>query len=220
MIDLPEGVEHRVVVIDGREDRTVNGYTIAPHIPKVDVYDQQPDDQLLPLESFEVDRLHLSINGAEQGMPVAQDGFRCVVPPLREFVSGLEIVSEVVVQGREVAGFIDLTGGSICGQIRHHDAGVAIFTSEVSNDATLQILPLDAGPGRSIALPAKAWIIVSNVAGSKQDHDADFLLNYLISGSIPPGAPILDHSRNCPAPFSSAFPIYSIGPGCSNTQYP
>jgi hypothetical protein len=219
-VNLPEDVEHRVVLIDARNGRNANGHTIAPHIATVQIYGQSPEQGGIPLISRELDRQHLWIDGAAEGMPAVHDVFHCAVPSLRGRIADLVIDSSVVVDGVGAAGLFDLSGGTITAEIRHQGAGVAIFQSPVSDDATLQIQPHGGGPTESIPLPGTAWIIVSNVGDSGEDSDADFLLNYLVSGTIPPNAPILNGPLACPLSLRKVAPPFSIGPGCSNTQYP
>lgn len=220
-VHLPDGVVHRVVLIDGRHERKVDEHTIAPHIARVEIYGQSPEKGGIPLVSRELDRQHLWIDGAAEGIPAPHAAFHCAVPSLRARLPGLVIDPRVIVEGVEAVGLFDLSGGTITAEIRHEGAGVAIFNSPASDGAALRIQSFAGGPAESIKLPDTAWIVVSNVGGgSGEDHDADFLLNYLVSGFIPRHAPILKGPLPCPLTHRKVAPPFSIGPGCSNTQYP
>ena len=228
--ELPAGVDHRVVVIDGRQGRNVNGHAIAPHVPRVEVYDERPEEGTPQSAWFYLDKQRLRIDGAPDGQPAVLDSdrFRCAVPPLLEFFPTLSLASRVIVDGEEAAGFFDLSGGTIHAELRHVCAGVAVFESPVEDHATLQSWSMGGTLVGQIPLSGDAWIIVSNVGGiaggnadPSHDGNADFLLNYLVSGTIPDDASFPTECRHCPplAP-TMTFPFHSIGPGCSNTQYP
>jgi hypothetical protein len=112
--------------------------------------------------------------------------------------------------------------GKFWGGVDEHGASVACLDVVTDGDPVLRLLHFRGnGIPRDITLPDGAMIQLENVGpgSGKGDADHDFLLNFKIAQSIPVDARWPTDPMTCQriaVPFSGN----TVGPGCSNSNYP
>lgn len=220
------GVPHRVVLI--HEDHTVriNGFDIRSHRPSI----QLVTGTLLSGELPSLGRQILSVANAGEGAPSYDDLYQCAIPSLQKLsgeVDLLQLNTEVAIDRQLPAiAYFDVHQGCFSAVRASHGATAAMLTVETTGNPTLTVTSMDGnGDPVQFELSSGAVLAIRNEADGPENHiDADFLLHYKVTTSIPPGSPFPTMPIECdglpPLPIADASFGFDLGPGCSNSHYP
>ncbi len=208
--------QHRVVLINSEAQRIV-----ARHHPRVEIRQGQH-----VLFRHDLNGAAVSIDGALDGELTYDFHYNCALPRLlmERFTDSTNLSPRVKESpdASLVSGLIDLPNASFTAQMREDGAAVGVATVQIEGPRQISIQSF-AGAAQiideRIPVPEGAEVVFSNHAeGSDDDHD--FHLNFLIFEPVP------DVKRNvmrrvCPGILPhKRHGFGSIGPGCSNTNFP
>jgi hypothetical protein len=208
-----EGVDHRVVLINASREEKIHQYAIDPHLAKLrigTVGTPAPDGALLTIPNA-------VLNAVEY-----DSTFDCI-PRLADYADTLPPLSDAMVRGKDktlAAAYFDAAGKFYA---EATSGGAAIARLEVATDGppVLQITPFESAafPEQTVTLPNVCSIDIVNIGGPEStEHDYDFLLNFKIFERIPDKAWWPTEKRACPRFLRLDYG--TIGPGCSNSNYP
>lgn len=209
-------VQHRVVLINASEGKTVDGVHIAPHIALLQIGGAAP-------ETISLDGVRLSIGNATGDLLYI--GYESM-PSLRkemDSVAPLPPPSPKLLLDEpwpEIAAYFDLDHGSISACIDEMGSARATVTMTTSGDEVelvLEPFPGSAFAGTTRLLASPATIIVSNLSTMEEMERSHFLLHYTLGETLAkvPQIPRRIEGPRCPAPTYG-----TIGAGCSNSNYP
>ena len=211
----PIPVPHRVVMINSDALGTV-----ARHNTRVEVCEGD-----LVLHRYDLDGHAVSIDGALDGTLTYDQHYLCAVPLLlREGFAESMTLSPHVIDSPDralMAGLLDLPNGSFTAKMRPDGAAVGIATVQIEGPRRISIRQFGASEiVLELDVPPGADVVFTNSANPGEDDEIDFALNFLIAEPVPditrmnshrPCKQILPHTRHG---------WQSIGPGCSNTNFP
>lgn len=211
----PIPVPHRVVMINSDAQGTV-----ARHHTRVEICEGEN-----VLHRFDLDGHTVSIDGAPLATVTYDDHYRCAVPHLlREGFAESMTLSPRVTESPDaalVAGLVDLPNGRLTAKMRPDGAAVGIATVQIEGPRRISIRRFGSSEIVQVfPVPPGADVVFSNAANPGEDDATDFGLNFLIAEPVPvitrmnghrPCKQILRHTRHG---------WQSIGPGCSNTNFP
>ena len=210
----PIPVPHRVVMINSDAQGTV-----ARHHTRVEICE---GDRVL--QQYELDGHSVSIDGAVDGALTYDEHYDCAIPRLLldGFAESMTLSPRVTESPDRalVGGLIDLPNASFTARMRPDGAAVGIATVQIEGERRITIRRFGASQSHVIDVPPGADVVFSNSANPGEDDATDFSLNFLIAEPVPvitrmnghrPCKKILQHTRHG---------WQSIGPGCSNTNFP
>lgn len=204
---------HRVILINSAALQDVNR-----HQAKLEIWE---GDQ----KTFErdLDGERVSIAGALNGTVEVDSFYRCAVPHLLTdgFAESMTLSPRVTYAPNRalVAAMIDLPNGRLTAMKRKEGAVVAAAKVLTNGPRQLHLATLEGVPMPAVDIPRDAVVVLRNTASAEgEDEDRDFMLNFLIADPVPivRRLPL----RTCPGIPEHTRPGLSIGPGCSNTNFP
>ena len=208
--------EHRVVMINAAQDQEINGHKILAHEAKLRVPAEKP-------RSLPLDGVRLRVLNASSPDVAYTDSFFTCIPRATSFAPNLPALAPEVVRGRDpelVAAYFDAAGRFSAG-VDANGASVAILDVATVGDPILWIESFRDAHIEDIHLPNGAAIQIENLGpGADGDADHDFLLNFKIARSIPADAAWPTAPAGCGLGVELPFPSNTVGPGCSNSNYP
>jgi hypothetical protein len=224
-------VEHRVVLVNARESKTINEETIVAHEPSLRYTDREGTVQKMPLNG-----VHITVNAVDPKVVYDRSFFTCI-PRLTAYAPSLPSLGMDAAKGRDAnlaAAYFDAAGRFVAGA-DGNDASVAVLNVVTQDPPTLTLTNFDGTSRPPIELPDDAEIQIENVGPGKDggDRTHDFLLNFLVAQNIPTDATWPTKRAHCyvcrtsSAPTSSCkldvklpFPSNTVDVGCSNSNYP
>jgi len=216
--------EHRVVLINAREGKEINGRKIVGHEATLRYLDPQGTPQHEPLNGV---RITIK-NPSHTGIVYDKSFFTCI-PRLTTHAPKVMSLSLDVAKGHDpnlVAAYFDIPAGRLIAGADSNDASVAVLNIATDGDPILSIehFPTHpAGPRTTeLLLPPNAHIQLENVGPGRAQGDGphDFLLNLLVAQVIPPDATWPTTRADCKLDVALPFPSNTVDPGCSNSNYP
>lgn len=206
--------KHRVVLINGdkdfdRPDTPPKLRGIPPHIARVTLHLGQ--SRLLR-------GVELGIRTDEGPQPIDDHAWRNRLP--RVHIDGID---PDVIGGEnpsQTAAYLDVDRGtlSIC---CHNGAFVTVLTLDNVTNPRLTLRRFGETEVEEWPLDDGAEVFVENASQHQYEDDKHFNLHYLIGGmsrvgnARPPDRACTSGDLKCPIP-----PYASLGPGCSNSDYP
>jgi hypothetical protein len=224
-------VEHRVVLINGRGGKTINGNEIVGHEASLRYLDADGKPQKESLNG-----VHITVNAVDPKVVYDRSFFTCI-PRLTAFAPSLPSLGMDAAQGRDAnlaAAYFDAAGRFVAGADAN-DASVAVLNVVTQDPPTLTLANFDGTSRPPIELPDGAEIQIENVGPGKGggDQTHDFLLNFLVAQNIPTDASwptkrahcyvcrtSSDPTSSCKLDVRLPFPGNTVDVGCSNSNYP
>lgn len=216
--------EHRVVLINAREGKEINGRKIVRHDATLRYLDPQGTPQHEPLNGV---RITIK-NPSTTGLVYDKSFFTCI-PRLTAYAPNVMSLSLDVAKGHDpnlAAAYFDVTAGRFIAGADSNDASVAVLNIPTDGDPILSIEHFPTHPAgaitKEIPLPPNAHIQLENVGPGRAQGDGphDFLLNLLVAQVIPPDATWPTTRADCKLDVAVPFPSNTVDPGCSNSNYP
>jgi hypothetical protein len=208
--------EHRVVLINASRGDEINGKTIHAHHAWLLLPGRERPERV-PLPGV---RLTVP-NASDPDVTYDSSYFRCI-PRVTTYAANLPPLSKAVVNGRDpalAAAYFD-AAGRFSGGVDDHGASIAWLDVETTGDPVLRIEGFRDNSFQERILRDGDSIQIENLGpGSTGDSDHDFLLNFKIAQSIPTDAGWPKTAMSCHA-AEVPFPYNTVGPGCSNSNYP
>jgi hypothetical protein len=242
------GTPHRVLLVNASDQERLHRFPllkkldVKPHLARLQIRDEDVTGAVaeagwLPLDPqanvpgakvWKLDGVTLKISGAidTASRPVvdtciprlsefAPEGMAALLPPHR------------LDQAGELACIFDFPAVEVQGMLVPHGAAVGVIDVDLDGPAALEIQPFGGGAPISIPIRSGAEITISNIPAHgdpEQDHNADFLLHFLVTGDVPKDATFPEEPMLCAQELhTDNWPggekIYT-GPGCSNSNYP
>ncbi|HEX2060118.1 MAG TPA: hypothetical protein VHK90_05210 [Thermoanaerobaculia bacterium] len=215
LADLP--AKQRVVLVNARHGKEVKSLVITPHAPLL----------TLPDQTLRLDGATMSLQTANQSTLALQyDDTFANVPNLTMLMQGVATLgppSRAVVLERDplhAAGYFDIDFGTLSAAQDGNGAAVVSLQATSSDPIYLVNQPWD-GPAETLAIPSGSILMVANVDEDPQrdlSHPAiDFLLHYVTAETMPaiPQVP-----QTIDLPQTVTHPFFTVGAGCSNSNYP
>ncbi len=220
--DDPDSAEpHRVVLVNAREGHPDRG--IEPHFPFMHV---RPEDILSGEVPDDLTGVTITIRDRD-AKPQYSPAYRTCIPHLVRYTEELVEINPDVTLGRDparVAAYVDVHGGHWHAGVDAGGAAVAYVTIQTDTDGVaLSLKPFDDKLLPDLVLEDNTTIQVENVGRGMDDNDHDFLLHFLIMSRIPADAwwPVEGELTCQPLPLPLPWPTRgTVGPGCSNSNYP
>lgn len=206
--------KHRVVLVNGdkdfnRPDTPPKLRGIPPHIARVT--EMQGQSRMLT-------GVQLGIRTDEGPQPVDDHAWRNRLP--RVHVNGIDLD---VIDGEDpsqTAAYIDIDRGrlSIC---CHQGAFVSVLTLDNVTNPRLTLRCFGQNDVEEWPLEDGAEVHIDNASQHQYEDEKHFNLHYLIGGMSRVGqAGPPDRSCTSSDPKCAIPPFASLGPGCSNSDYP
>ena len=236
---------HRVLLVNAIAGRAIpdGGVTIPPHEPLITIDPAQlvhPDSAkdfaapFLPVYEDEPGTwtlLGVNLTIANPTGPYARDWrYLCGIPKLTTLDPMLGLLSGDFVVGSRVnntAAYFDVTSGGFTAFLTSDGAAAATAViTTVDDNPQLVATSFDTLEQRRLIFNDGATIVVSNEEPKPTSNDDDFLLNYLIARNLSATKPPIPPQSECllgvGVPNGAKVPrsAFSIGPGCSNSNYP
>jgi hypothetical protein len=207
-----KGVPHRVVLINASKGDHIHDLPIDPHFAGLNIGvpdTPRPDGALFTIP-----------NAVSEAVDYDSSFERCI-PRLADYSSSpLPPLSDAMTRGKDkalAAAYFD-AAGKFSAEVTHGGASVAKLVVETNGSPILRIAPFDGASPEDVNLPDDATIEIANIVGSEAtENDHDFLLNFKILEKIPDDASWPTEGKECQR---SNRAYTTIGPGCSNTNYP
>ena len=215
-----EDVPHRVVLVHEEQDVTINGYKIRSHKPYFMLERGEVVSGELPREPR---RVVLSIENGTGDAPSYDDDYDCAVFSLSRLIDrNLPLNRAVAVErARPASVYFDVDHGDFTAGFISGGATAARLTAETAGNPAISIAPMDGGATSLVEVTSGSVLIIQNDAGAlSAHHDADFLLHYNLTESIPKDAKFPEKPPQCPGLEVFPIPVNELGPGCSNSNYP
>jgi hypothetical protein len=210
---------HRSVLVNAREGRPDRG--IQPHHPLLRVR----TEDILEGEIPDLTGVTVTVRDRDP-KPSYSEAYRTCIPHLVSYTEELVEVDPDVTLGRNetrTAAYIDVHGGVWNAGVDKNGAAVAYVTIQTdTGNVALSIKRFDDELLPDLVIRDNAAIQVENIGRSLDDHDHDFLLHFLIMNRIPGDAwwPVEGDLKCEPLPVPLPWGGGTIGPGCSNSNYP
>jgi hypothetical protein len=212
---------HRAVLHNARDGKKIGGHDIHPHWPRMVV--SPPPAEPLP----ELDGVTIAVRGVTSG-PLDYSRYRCV-PSVRDFTdTDFEIDDEVRRGGScdKTAAHVELERGTFRGGLTkwgEDQRGVAVAWVELATAATptLELRRYGSPRTETLTLPDEAQVVFENLGREHgDDSDHDFLLHFLIAKAVPKNARYPKALLCADEVILPYVPNVTVGPGCSNSNYP
>jgi hypothetical protein len=210
----PDSTPHRAILINSDAQTAVT--PAAPHHARVEIWKGN-----LLLQRRDLNGAAVSIVGALDGTVTYDEHYRCAIPRLLldGFAESMTLSRRVrqTPDAALVSGLIDLPNARFTAEKLPHGAVVAKATVQVRERVLISIQSF-AGESEILEVEDGAFVLFRNTAAPNQDHDDDFDLHFLIADPVP----VVRRNvvrRVCNIPMHP-LPMQSIGPGCSNTNFP
>lgn len=170
-------------------------------------------------ETRELHGVHLALDVEGSG-PTYEHAYRTCIQRVKEYAPDLPSLSEDVVKnGAGVAAFFDVAAGVFSAGV-DHGASVAVLTVVTEQAPTLKITPF-GGPTESKQLQDGAILQIANIGHEAHDDKPhDFLLHYKIAQDVPADATWPTRGKTLCGWVIPPYPHNTVGPGCSNSDYP
>jgi hypothetical protein len=211
---------HRTVLVNAREGHPDRD--IQPHFPLLRVH---PED-IISGEVPDLAGVTITVHDSD-AKPDYSDEYRTCIPHLVRYTEEDVEINPQVTVGRDparTAAHIDIHGGHWCAGVDKEGAAVAYVTIETDTEnVALSIKPFDDELFPDLVIRNNAEIQIENIGrGTDDDQDHDFLLHFLIMSHIPADAwwPEEGDLTCKPLPRPLPWDEGTIGPGCSNSNYP
>jgi hypothetical protein len=216
--------EHRVVLINAREGKEINGRTIVQHEATLRYLDLERTPRHEPLNGV---RITIK-NPSTTDIAYDKSFFTCI-PRLTTYAPNIMSLSLDVAKGHDpnlVAAYFDITAGRLIAGADANDASVAVLNVPTDGNPILSIETFPGHPNgqatKQILLPPDAHIQLENVGPGLGHGEGphDFLLNLLVAQVIPPDATWPTTRADCKLDVALPFRGNTVDPGCSNSNYP
>ncbi len=210
----PDATPHRVILINS--DAQTGATPVAKHHTRVEIWNGDVLRQWRELNGAAV-----SIVGALDGTVTYDGHYHCAIPRLlRDGFAESMTLSRQVTDAPDaslVSGLIDLPNARFTAEKLPHGAVLAKATVQAKKPTRISIHLFD---GHSEILPVEDgdYVVFKNTAAPHQDGEEDFDLHFLIADPVPVIRQNVPR-RVCDIPMHP-LPMQSIGPGCSNTNFP
>jgi hypothetical protein len=209
---------HRAILVNAQAGVPDRG--IEPHFPSMRA---DPTD-IIAGEIPELTGVTLTIRDRVATIDYGPS-YRGCIPHLESYTDELVEIDHEVTRGRNparTAAYVDVHGGRWRAGVDKGGAAVAYVTIQTdTTDVALSIEKFNGERLPDLVLKDNAAIQVENTGRALDDNDHDFLLHFLITGSIPGDAwwPDKDDLKceRITLPWGAAG---TVGPGCSNSNYP
>jgi hypothetical protein len=229
------GVRHRVVLVNGKVPRKINGAPIPPHRPSLriavkDILGTLPPG--VPVEDgiaeWELEGTRFSIVGAV-GALTYEESYRVGIPHLRLLTKDLPPPDPQVVIDADpsrASCYFDVDAGVFSAGIVGAGAATALLTIDTQDgDPSLRVHHFGKEMPDEYRLRSGAEIAVTNTGLDERggDDPNDFLLHY--ETAMPP-VPANAGIPTGVAPDARRLRSYvirthlDVGPGCSNSNFP
>lgn len=210
-------VEHRVVLVNARESKTINEKTIVAHEPSLRYTDRDGTVQKMPLNG-----VHITTNAVDPNVAYDVSYFTCI-PRLTPYAPDLQSLGMDMAKGRNAslaAAYFD-AAGRFLGRVDDNGASVAMLSMATQDPPTLRLVPFDGSDPTELQLPDDAVIQLENVGPGKDKGDGpqDFLLHFLVATGLPSKPSYPTEPAKCPG-VQLPFPSNTVDVGCSNSNYP
>jgi hypothetical protein len=230
--ELP-GYQRRVVLVNGRIPRVINETPIPSHNPTLRVSARDlvlngasAKAQADHVIEWDLMGAHLSVaNGI--GELTYDDTFECCIPHLKKLTHDLPGPSAEVVLGADpqrASCYFDITHGTFSAGYIANGASTAVLNMTTKDDEpVLQIRKFHETTIEELHLRSGAEIAFMNVGTETGDDDNDFLLHYETAEYVPANAAVPTSIAPCcqKLPPTNVIPGgLSVGPGCSNSDFP
>lgn len=248
-VGVPVDFGHRVVLVNASNQERIDSFPelrdmfVKPHVAALqilrkDVIGDPQGNESFPLlttnptDKYVIWALRGVVMTVRDAVPVpnAKESGICI-PHLSHFVPHHELPepgpSAYDRKAEDAACYFDFPASTFYGRILQEGGGAAIGIVDVHVDgqAVIDVESFDRKRKVAISVQPNAQISLSNIpALSEADHDADFLLHYMLCKTFPHdarfplAAPLLCQTfdtDNVPQNFNQL-----TGPGCSNSSYP
>lgn len=231
--NTPQGVAHRVVLVNGVVNTTINEHAIASHVAAVEF---SADDLLSasnirlpePIDgkiSWQVGGARLTIaNASPVGLSYSSNWSTCI-PSLTQLTPNAGSLSAQVVDASDqllASCYFDVNDGVFNAGTDNSRAAIAVLQCAVDGDDPVISAESFVWGSGSFTLRSGAAVHVTNFgSGPGKDSAYDFLLHYRVLQSIPPDARVPLGTGGCPPLNVQLVPKpLDVGPGCSNSAYP
>jgi hypothetical protein len=229
------GLRHRVVLVNGRIPRKINGNDVPSHVPRLCV---APEDLVVngvgAKSSCPESVLEWDLRGSRVDIANAvgdelkyEWSYKCCIPHLRELTPDLPPPSkEVVLAGdsEKASCYFDVTAGVFTAGYLGAGAATAVLKVTTSDAPIVRVHKFGTTEWNEFHLRDGADIALTNVGAELNvDDENDFLLHYETAESIPPNAGVPTQLARCCTKLEPSYivnPKLSVGPGCSNSDFP
>ncbi len=230
--DLP-GLQRRVVLVNGRIPKEINGARIPSHNPMLRiaasdlVLNGEPGkSQADSVIEWDLRGTHVEIaNGI--GDLKYDATFDCCIPHLAVLTPDLPPPSADVVlaaNSAKASCYFDVTHGLFRAGYIANGASTAVLTvTTMEEEPILRIRKFRGPNSQDFHLRSGAEIALTNVGTETGDDDNDFLLHYETAEYVPVNAKVPTHIPPCCQKLAPPTVIpgsMSVGPGCSNADFP
>ena len=230
------GFSRRVVLVNARVPRVINGYAIPPHIPSLRIAandlvvdGEPPRTRTATILEWELHGCRLEVADAIRKLE-HDASFECCIPHLKKLTPDLGPPSAAMVIAAEpqrASCYFELTAGTLSAGLIANGAAVTALNVRTSTESpVLRLRRFHTGEPQEFQLRSGAEVAIMNVGaeGEKSDGDSDFLLHYEVAEHIPPDAVIPQSPAPCCSKLQQSYIIpnggLGIGPGCSNSNFP
>jgi hypothetical protein len=207
-----DAAEHRVVLINASRDRLANGKLVRRHTARL---------RFSAFDTLPLSGATLRVNAANAGVSYDKSFYTCI-PRMKDFTNErLAPLSASMAASKNadlVSAYFDAAGRFSAGKSKS-GAAIAVLNVETDGDPKLTIDPFLGAPTVR-ELPDRATIFVENVdLASTPGVDHDFLLHYKMLTHVP-------HDARWPLDPLPCLVLdieddtVTVGPGCSNSNYP
>jgi len=229
---LTPGLQHRVVLVNGREPRRINGSLIEPHVPILRV---RPSDLMVNGQPAKTELpciLEWDLRGTRVDVVNAIGGLQydatydCCIPHLLKLTPDLPPPSKEVILGADptkAACYFDVSSGVFGAGYVAQGAATAVLTVTTTDEVPiLRIRRFHEETEQEFHLADGAEIALCNVGLENVEDDNDFLLHYETAESIPPNAGVPSEVAPCCRKLTSHIIPggLAVGPQCSNSDFP
>ena len=227
----PEGVAHRVVLVNGVMQTMINGYLIASHVATLDF---SADDLLSstlrmpePISgriSWQVGGVHLTVANASGPLSYSPNWSTCI-PSLTHLTPNAGALSTQVVDAEDqllASCYFDVNNGTFDAGVDSSQSAIAVLRCTVDDDSPVVSAESFVWGNGTFTLRSGAAVHVTNLgSGATADGPNDFLLHYRVLESIPADARVPYTTGGC-SRLSVEVVTKNVdaGPGCSNSNYP
>lgn len=218
------GGPHRVTLVRAENGAFINGTSVPPHIPKLNVHPEDVvriDGYPYGLEStgsagsWRLYGVQLQLEGGRDQTLIHDETYTNEVPHLGQLTKATPGLSGEVTGKQEAACYFDIDAGRLSAVETEGGAISTELTLETTDAPALHVTCFWNRKTSVIHLRPGATIEVENTGWQHGDFDNDFLLHYRILSWVP------DDAKIPPKPKTALRKIPgNISIGCSNSQYP
>lgn len=229
------GLRHRTVLVNGRVPREINGNPVPSHVPRLCI---APSDLMVngvgAKDTCPEGLLEWDLRGARVEIANAvgeevhyEDSYDCCIPHLAVLTPDLPPPSkEVVLAGDpdKASCYFDASSGVFSAGYVANGAATAVLKVETRDMPIVRVHKFGGADTDEFRLRDGAEIALTNVGAELGEDDSnDFLLHYETAQSIPANAGIPMNIAPCCKKLAPSYvinPKLSVGPGCSNSDFP